>query len=202
MSRRNRALVAAGLLLAGCSPEAAPQPAMTTQAAIERAAAADRAEAAERAKAPAGPATFRPYTAPDGRFRVNFPGEPLVAHRPGSPPDRAIGTDTYLVDAPPRRYAVAITRRPDRLDPAPELSKLVEADLEAGADARLITAEDVTVRGLPGRRVLVQLGGNAHRHALHLVGEREVIRASCDLPRTEEDDRNGRSFVDSFDLLQ
>jgi len=158
---------------------------------------------ARPAPPPAPPAAkFQPYTSPDGTFRVNFPGVPRARSLPPVPALAKSGMEIYTVEWGQRVYNVLCTHYTGQRDPAKELPTLVDGNVRAGIEGKLVESSDVTLKGLPGKDVTISLDDDKDRRARFFVGAKEIYQVVCDLPKTEADRKNAAAFVESFQLLK
>ena len=145
---------------------------------------------------------FRPYASPDGLFRVNFPGEPRARQLEAVPAQAKSGMEIYSVDRPKRTYAVTCAHYTEKRNPAEELQNLVDGNVRAAIEGKLLESKDVTLKGRPGKDVTISLDDEMVRRARFFVGETDIYQVVCDLPKNDADGKNGTAFVESFEILK
>lgn len=144
---------------------------------------------------------FKPYDSPDGRFRVNFPGEPRFVDHGPSKPDHRTGMQSYILLLEPRQYSVSRAENEEAPEPAAELQRLSDYYLRRALEGKITSSEDVTVGGKPGRDiVLVDI--DRTRRARFVVDGKDVYQITADVPEGEADGESTRAFIESFELLK
>ncbi len=198
MRRPDLAVLFLTFAVAGCSgsadrPKGSPP---------ETAAGIERVKALEATKAPTAASEFKPYESPDGLFRVNFPGTPEVSDVKFILEPGRSKVESYSVSKPVQRYAVRVGHYKEKRDQAQEIEAYVSRILRQGVDAKLLDSKDITMKGRPGKEVTISANGDVIHRARVFAGDMEFIQVSCELPDTEGDAKNGKAFIESFELLK
>jgi hypothetical protein len=144
---------------------------------------------------------FKPYTSPEGTFRINFPGEPSVKAYEASKEMNRESMKTFIVEKPPRGYAVAWTQLIEKRDPAKEIADLIETMVRRGLEAKLRESKDLSFNSHPGKEIVIIDDDRARRARLYVVGK-NVYQVSVDLPATEVDGPSAKTFVESFEIIK
>lgn len=198
MQRLNVAVLFFAFAVAGCS-ESTNQP---KEPPPETVAGIERIKAVEAAKAPTAASEFKPYESPDGLFRVNFPGTPEVRDvkiiiEPGRSK-----VESYSVSKLVQNYAVRVGHYKEKRDQAQEIEAYVSRIMRQGVDAKLLDSKDITMKGRPGKEITISANGDVIHRARVFAGDMDFIQVSCELPDSEGDAKNGKAFIESFELLK
>ncbi|WP_435005145.1 hypothetical protein P12x_003039 [Tundrisphaera lichenicola] len=144
---------------------------------------------------------FKPYDSPDGRFRVNFPGEPRFVDHGPSKPEHRTGMQSYIVLRQPRQYSILRAENEEAPEPAAELQRLSDNYLRRSLDGEITSSEDLSVGGRPAREIVVA-DIEKTRRARFVVDGKDVYQVTVDVPEGEAGDETDKAFVASFELLK
>jgi hypothetical protein len=171
---------------------------------LPKAVADDLAKRGISTAAPPGPgpepasAEFKPFDSPDGLIRVKFPGEPETKKLEAVPDMAKSGSELYRLTRGPRTYTVLCAHFTAKRDPANELQSLVDSNVRAVIDGKLVDSKDVTLKGRPGKDVTIAIDDETMRRARFFVGDMDIYQIVCDVPKT--DTESAKVFVESFEL--
>ena len=157
--------------------------------------------AAPKPVPPPAAAEFKPYTSPDGLFRVNFPGEPRVGKLSPSIPDKLSAMESYIVERKPRGYSVLVSHFDETRDAPQELEKLVKRHVSRALEGKLAESKDITLKKRPGKDIIIVDDDRARRARLIIDGKL-VYQVAADLPADEAEGESAKAFLESFELLK
>jgi hypothetical protein len=152
------------------------------------------------APAPAA-SEFKPYSSPNGLFRVNFPGEPRAKDLGESKPMNRLAMESYVVVLAPRQYSVLCSHYAEPREPAKELQDLINLHISNTLEGKLVDSKEFTYKGRPGKEIVIVDDDKARRAKL-IVDGKDVYQISVDLPKDEIDGEAAKAFVGSFEMLK
>jgi hypothetical protein len=143
-----------------------------------------------------------PFSSPDGKFSIDFPGVPQEEATPPNPLFRKVEGTEYLVDQGERAYFVRYARCANKIEK-------IEISLNAGRDgmlsaspgARLLSDTGMQIQGHSAREFVMALPEGYTQRVQVIITEFEVFQVIAIGAPGEENSSATNAYFASFKLL-